>query len=436
MTTGNPRTSPQAQAQERVTRRVIAAIFATITLWVLGFGFSDLGLSLEAQVAMPNPEEIHGKAIPAGELSDGTVTVRVVREALGNNVAGQDVTLTSEGKSRTVKTDEQGRAEFTNLPLGAPATAQAIVNGETLSAEPFMVPTRGGLRVILVAGLAAVAERRQQEATEELQAPVEKGVVVLGPNSRIVGEFQDDTLNIFYILDIVNNARARVDIGGPFAFDLPSGAGGAVVLEGSSPQAVIDGDRVIVTGPFAPGSTLVQVGYRLPNIRTSYSFVQAFPATMPQLNFALQKAGSLSMTSTQFSSVGEVRSDNGTPFLLGNGPALAANVPLRVEMTGIPAHSLVPRYAALGIAAALFLVGGWMAFRASPRQAAGRDRLVARRDVLLDELAKLEARGRSTADPALGTARRERILLELEQIYGELDETGSRPGGGGEGVAA
>ena len=40
---------------------------------------------------MPDPSLIHGRAIPASELGDGTVTVRVVREAIGNNVAGQQV---------------------------------------------------------------------------------------------------------------------------------------------------------------------------------------------------------------------------------------------------------------------------------------------------------------------------------------------------------
>ena len=40
---------------------------------------------------MPDPSLIHGRAIPAQELPDGTVTVRVVREAIGNNVPGQQV---------------------------------------------------------------------------------------------------------------------------------------------------------------------------------------------------------------------------------------------------------------------------------------------------------------------------------------------------------
>ena len=40
---------------------------------------------------MPDPSLIHGRAIPAPELPNGTVTVRVVREAIGNNAPGQQV---------------------------------------------------------------------------------------------------------------------------------------------------------------------------------------------------------------------------------------------------------------------------------------------------------------------------------------------------------
>ena len=108
---------------------------------------------------MPDPSLIHGKAIPAPELANGTVTVRVVREAIGNNVTGQEVRLTVAGSVRTAKTDEQGRAEFSTLTSGAEGRAEATVNGEQLVSDPFMVPATGGLRVILVAGLKEAAAR-------------------------------------------------------------------------------------------------------------------------------------------------------------------------------------------------------------------------------------------------------------------------------------
>ena len=118
-------------------------------IWVLGFGIF-LAQPAPAQ-EMPDPSLMHGRPLPAPELRDGTVTVRVVREALGNDAPGQQVRVTVGGTTKTATTDQQGRAEFTGLPAGE-ARAEATVDGETLQSQPFAVPTSGGVRVALVAG--------------------------------------------------------------------------------------------------------------------------------------------------------------------------------------------------------------------------------------------------------------------------------------------
>ena len=405
--------------------------FATCALgfamWALGFAVGF------AQIAMPDPALIHGRAIPAAELPVGTVTVRVVREAIGNNVAGQDVRLTVAGSPRSAKTDEQGRAEFTNLPPAAEVRAEATVNGEPLVSDTFMVPATGGLRVILVAGLKDAAARKETEAAAAAAAPAVPGVVVIGPNSRVLMEFRDDALQVFYVLDIVNNARTRVDIGGPLIIDLPEAAGGATVLQGSSPAATVSGDRLTVTGPFAPGVTSVQVGFLLRHDSPDLTIQQTWPIPVQQLTVAMEKVGSVSMSSPQFSTVGEVKAETGTPFLLGSGPAVAAGGTVTVQLTNLPAHSPMPRYVALTIAAAIIALGGWIAFGARTITKDPRPRLIARRKALLADLAALETRRR--AGSPVDEARRERLLAELEQVYGELDEAPA-PRGGGEDVAA
>ena len=58
--------------------------------------------------------------------------------------------------------------------------AAVTVDGEALESQPFAVPTSGGLRVILVAGMARAAARRKLEAEQAAAAPAVKGVVVLG----------------------------------------------------------------------------------------------------------------------------------------------------------------------------------------------------------------------------------------------------------------
>ena len=411
----------------------------------LGFGVWVIGLAAGlmftapavAQVGMPDPSLMHGRAIPAGDLPDGTVTVRVVREAISNNIVGQDVRVTAGSAQQTAKTDAQGRAEFKGLPSGAEARAQANVDGEALVSEPFTVPARGGLRVILVAGLKGAAARKEQQAAEAAAQPPVRGTVVFGPNSRVVMEFNDDALRVFYLLDIVNSARGPVDIGGPMIIDLPTGAGGAGLLEGTSPTASVSGDRVTVTGPFAPGVTSVQVGFQLRHDRPDVTLRQTWPAAMEQLTVGIEKVGNVAMASPQFSTVGEVGGDAGTPFLLASGPALAAGSTLTVELTNLPVHSVMPRYVALGLAAAIVLLGVWFSMGGRTTDEGERRRLLQRREKLLAELAGLEKRRARRAAPLAPPeeARRQKLISELEQIYGELDDTAG-PQGGGKDVAA
>jgi hypothetical protein len=385
---------------------------------------------------MPDPSLIHGRAIPAPELADGTVTVRVVREAIGNDVAGQEVRVIAGDTTRTARTDDLGRAEFTGLPPGE-IRAETTVDGEALVSQPFTAPASGGLRVILVAGIERAAERKKQEEAAAAAAPPTKGVVVLGGDSRIVLEFNKDTLFAFYLLDIVNSARTRVDIGGPLVIDLPSGIAGASLMEGSSPSALIDGSRITVRGPFPSGTTPVRVQFSVRHGSPERTIEQTFPVALQRVIVGVEKVhNGLGMSSAQFGSVNELPTDSGV-YLLGQGGSLAAGTPLTVTLTGLPLHSRAPRYVALGLAATIVVLGVWLATTA--RHSAGRDRqaLAARRDVLLGELTLLDSRRREGGiGEARYTARRQRLLSQLEQLYAELDEAGAGPPGGGEGIAA
>jgi hypothetical protein len=56
---------------------------------------------------------------------------------------------------------------------------------------------------------------------------------------------------------------------------------------------------------------------------------------------------------------------------------------------------------------------------------------------MLRELEELERRRRSGSIGGERYAnRRQQLVSELEQIYGELDDAGQGPQGGGEGIAA
>jgi hypothetical protein len=382
-------------------------------------GASDIA---RAQVNMPDPSLMNGRAIPAPELGTGTVTVRVFRESIGNNVPDQTVKVTTGSASREDTTDEQGRAEFPNLQPGVEGRAEVTVDGERLVSEPFQVPTSGGLRVVLIAGLDQAAARRKAEEAAEAAAPAVKGSVVLGAGTRILMEFRDDRLQVFYVLDIVNSARSRVDIGGPVTIELPTGAAGAATMEGSSPSASVSGDVVTVQGPFAPGSTSVQVGFILAFESPDVTIEQKWPVPLEQLTVGIERVGDVGISSPQFSNVRDVQANDGTPYLLATGPAVAPGGVVQMQLTNLPVHSRTPVYVGLGLASVVVLFGAWLAFGSKGKQQDVRQRLVQRRDSLLGELARLEARRTASGLDANGTARRQRLLNELEEIYAELDE--------------
>jgi len=382
---------------------------------------------------MPDPSQIHGRALPAPELPNGTVTVRVVREAIGNDAPGQQVRVSVGGVTKTATTDAEGRAEFTGLAAGE-ARAEATVDGEVLQSQPFAVPTTGGLRVILVAGIAQAAERKKKEEAAALAAPPVKGIVVLGGQSRIVMEFNNDSLFAFYLLEIVNTARTRVDTGGPLVIELPDDAVGTQIREGSTKSAEVDGTRLIVHGPFAPGTTSVQVEFQLAFNDSTETVVQPFPVPLERTVVGIEKVGNLGLASPQFTQVAEVPAETGV-FVLGQGGALQPGTPLTFTISNLPVHSRTSRYVAFGLALLIAAVGVWLGINRGSSPAANRKALVSRRDTLLAELAQLEAKRREGTIPERSERRRQRILNELEHIYAELDATVG-PRGGGEGIAA
>src|SRR4029077_15782549 len=88
---------------------------------------------------------------------------------------------------------------------------------------------------------------------------------------------------------------------------------------------------------------------------------QQWPVPIEQVTVASQKLGALSFSSPQFSSVGDVKGEDGTAFVLASGPGIKAGGALRVKVTALPVHSPAPRNVALGLAVAIGLLGVWLA---------------------------------------------------------------------------
>ena len=380
-------------------------------------------LSAQAQV-MPDPKEIAGVPLPVGDVAVGTVTVRVIKGSLANNVPGQPVELLVNGASHPQTTGQSGRAEFNGLAVGAGVKATAVVGGERLESQEFAVPSSGGIRVLLVA-TDPDAEKRAAEDRQLAAAPAQPGMVVLGDQSRLVIELGDRALNVFNILQIVNTARVPVEPRDPVVFAAASGAGTVTILNGSSPRATAEGTRVKVPGPFAPGATLVQFAYAVPYSGADVTIEQRLPIALNQVIVMAQKVGEMRLGSPQLAQQREVAAQGDT-YIVGQGPGVAAGNALRLSFTGLPHAATWPRTVALTLAVVILCGGAWSGFRASGTRSrvSKREELEGRRDRLFAELTSIERQRQSAALDSgrlAADARRRALISELESVYAALD---------------
>jgi hypothetical protein len=373
---------------------------------------------------MLDPKQMSGIPRPVTDLPNRSISVRLIRGDLSNNIPNFPIELHVGANVKTAKTDANGRAQFDNVPPGETVRAVAVVDGERLESQDFAAPAQGGVRLMLVATSRDAAAKEGQAPA----APV-SGQVVLGGNSRVIIEPGDETVTIYYLLDIVNGARASVNPPAAFIFEMPTGAVGTTLMEGSSPQASVNATRVLVKGPFAPGRTLVQVASEIPAPSGSLELTQRFPASLEQLAVIVKKLGGTRLTSPQLANQRDMMAE-GETFIAATGGAVPTGQPIVLILDGMPHHSPAPRWIALALAITIVAIGVWGSTRPENRaaRAAERSRLLARREKLFNDLVRLETDHRNhRVDQMRYAKRREELVAGLEHIYGALDSDDTSP---------
>jgi hypothetical protein len=371
---------------------------------------------------MPDPKEIAGIPLPVGDVPSGTVIVRVIRGSLSNNIAGQPVDLLVSGAPRTMKTDTTGRASFPGLAPGIRVKAIATVGAERLESQEFPVPAGNGVRLLLVATDPDAVTRAEQD--RQLAAgPAQQGSVVLGDQSRFVFELGDGSLSVFNLLQIVNTARAPVQTAQPIVFELPDGATGATVIQGSSSQATAANRQVTVVGPFAPGATNVQFAYSMPYSSGALTVAQAIPVPLSRVTVLAQKIGEMRVSSAQVTEQRNMSAE-GQAYIVGQGPAVRAGDVVAFQFEGLPYEPRWPRYVALTLAIVILAAGAWASRmpRGTPTLERATSRLETKRNQLFTELASIERQHREgRIDPAGYASRRAELVAALERVYAEID---------------
>ena len=318
--------------------------------------------------AQMDVRQASGVPLPAADLPAGTVSVRVVRDSFANNLAGETVTFTVDGATRTLTTDASGRAQVAGLKPGSRVKASVVVGTERIDSQEVTIEATG-IRFVLVASSPAGTGPAGTGAGPAASAPAVAGSVTLGPDSRIVIDFADERLNVYYVAQIINAAATPVDLGGPLVFELPSSARGATVMEGSSPNAKASGAHVTVTGPFAPGKTEVSIAYELPYSGSSARLEQVWPADAQAFTIFALKTGGMTIDSPQITNKQD-STQQGQAIVMGLTPALKKGQVFALTVTGLPSHAVWPRNVAFGLAGTITLLGLWAAFGPASRRRA------------------------------------------------------------------
>lgn len=373
-------------------------------------------LAALSALAQPDPRQMSGIPRPDPGLADGSITVRVIRGSFADDVVGQTVELRAGDRVSAADTDGEGRATFLTLNPGEQVTVATELDGVALESLPFAAPGRGGVAVLLVgAGGAADADPRPA---------ARPGRVTLSQESRILIELGEEQIEVYYLLDVFNQAAWPVEPDPPFELRLPPGAQGGTVLQGSTPRTLVDGPRVRVEGAFEPGVTPVRVACIVPYSGGRLVLSQVFPADFEQLLVFVEKWGDLDVASAQFERRGEMGPDETgrSTLIWGAGRRLAAGEPMVLELGGLPHHRGWPRAAALTLSALIAVIGviGSVGGGGGPDP---REALERRREKLFTELVKVERQHRQGRIGAAryGTRRAE-LVDQLQAVLRDLDE--------------
>ena len=323
---------------------------------LIGVALSATLLASPVAAQMPDLSQMNGRSLPAPDAPVGSATVRVMRQTLGNNVVGQEVTLTdaSGATVATRKTDDGGRASFDGLRPGTAYTAVAVVSGERLVSQPFTQPASGGVRVVMVAGLAAGAPGGAAEPAVAAK-PATAGSIVLGTQSRMIVEQADEFVEVFVLADLVNTTDGPVSLPTPMVFTPPSGALGTAVLEGST-GAALDNGRIVVKGPLASGPTSIQFGYRLPTDTGSVTITQPYPVGGPMSSVIVRKHAAATISVTGERGRRDTQLE-GRDYVIVSTAAIQPATPVAVSITGLPARPRWPVRLALTLAALIVVAG-------------------------------------------------------------------------------
>lgn len=394
-----------------------------MTRWVLAGALSAvLSVAVAAQMDV---SQMSGVPLPSGDLPGGTLTVRVVRGDMSNNVANQAVELHGAGPIRTVNTGADGRATFSSVPQSASLHVVSVLDGRRLESQAFSMPSQGGIRMMLV-GAAAGNGASENSGTASAGAtgppvPAVAGAVTFNGQSRFVVEVGEETVDFYALLEVANATGTPIQTERPIVLEAAPDAGTITLLEDSSPLGKADGRQLVITPPFPPGTTSIRFAYQLPSTSGRVAIRQVLPVGLAQTSLLVKKLPSMTLASPQIANQRETVLE-GQTYFVADGPGIPAGGTLELTLDGLPHHSAVPRWIALTAAFLIVVAGVWLSRGGAVSREAERQALESRREQLYRELIHLEEQLAQGRDGARRAQRRQVVVDQLKDVYERLEE--------------
>ena len=298
------------------------------------------------------------------------------------------------------------------------------------------MPASGGVRVALIAGLAAARRARRRQPRRRPRR--RRGRASSCSAARRASSSSSRTTTCRSSTSSTSSTtRARRSTSAePLVVELPEGATAPArwKVRRRWPR---QGDRIRITGPFPPGTTLVQVGFRLPYSGDRATLTQQWPAAMEQCSWRRRRSATCRWRRRSSRSSRKPQA-GGAPVRHGDRrPAeRRRHADAQADRAAAPQHAV--RDVGVGCRACSCSPSDCGRHsRARPRAPSRRASLAERREKLFAELVA----ARRAAARAAGSTRRATRRAgsagarSSSASCGELDRAPGR-GGGREGVAA
>jgi len=370
-----------------------------------------------------------GKARVDAESPPGSLRVKLVDEA-GKPLASLKVTLLSAARGGdkvdsvgTKDAGADGTVAFSDLRSGSDIGYMVSVerDGSRQQSQPFQLTADHGSLVALT--IRAVSSDR--------------GALKLGPGTHIIFEPQDDSVQVVENIQLQNTLEQAIDPG-PAGLRIPLAAGALSpqVAPGGPSQLSVDASQdgppvLLWKGPIPPGETMISAGFVLKH-RGTLKFQQQLAVRAETLRVVAIKLPDLKLDGVTDS---EDRKWNGRELIVASAMLPSVGGVLELTLTGLPTDFYQLRILAAVLAAAIALAFAYVAIYRRPQEdrviEQNRQRLMRRREALLDELIGLDSSSPATAAGdakagGRGTSRPPRseatVRAELEDVYRQLDE--------------